>query len=110
MLKKAGLVLLSIVFASVFTVSLFSEGAVILIKGGGLGDINFPHEQHQKALKDCTLCHTQIPKVKDAIKQQQAENKLKKKDVMVKCIECHKDKESKSIKTGPTKCSGCHKK
>ncbi|MCU0821609.1 MAG: cytochrome c family protein [Spirochaetes bacterium] len=110
MLKKSGVILMSILFVSVFALSLFSEGAVIKIKGGGLGDVSFPHEEHQKVLKDCDLCHKQIPKMKDAIQKQIADNKLKKKDVMNHCIECHKTNESKSVKTGPTKCTGCHKK
>ncbi len=110
MLKKSGVVLIIIVFISVFALSLFSEGDVIKLKGGGLGDVDFPHQQHQKALTDCGLCHNQIPKVKDAIQKQIADNKIKKKDVMNHCIECHKDKEAKKIKSGPTKCKECHKK
>ncbi len=50
------------------------------------------------SVKDCTECHngTDAPALKKALHKN--------------CKDCHKDMKKKKEKTGPTKCSGCHKK
>ena len=93
----------------------FTEGdpvgkAVIEITAGQRGDVTFPHETHQKTLKDCNICHSLFPKKEKVIQEMKAKNTLKKKQVMANCLSCHRAKKKEGLKTGPTSCSKCHKK
>ena len=81
----------------------------LLLQGGNLGNVPFSHHMHQNALDDCKLCHNLFPQVSGSIDQLKTEGKLKKKAVMDQCQTCHKQRETKGEKTGPTKCAGCHR-
>jgi len=84
----------------------------LTLKGGNMGNIAFPHQQHQTALKnDCKACHDMFPQKPGVIEKYKAEKKLKKKQVMnKKCLKCHRAKKKEGVKTGPTSCSQCHNK
>ncbi len=85
--------------------------AQMTLKGGAIGDVAFPHQSHEKALKDCNACHSLFPQEKGAIADLQGKGKLKKQQVMnEQCIACHKDNESAGKAAGPTSCSACHNK
>lgn len=90
--------------------ALYSRQSVINLEGGALGDVPFPHQQHQKVLGGCDDCHRLFPKEKGVIQKYIAENKLKKKEAMDHCVDCHKDRAGASKKSGPVKCNDCHKK
>ena len=81
----------------------------LLLQGGNLGNVPFSHHMHQNALGDCKLCHNLFPQVSGSIDQLKTGGKLKKKAVMDQCQTCHKQRETKGEKTGPTKCAGCHR-
>ena len=82
-----------------------NKGAAdMVLQGGKPGDVLFPHHMHQSALGNCDLCHNLFPQTKGGIDKLKAEGKLKKKEVMDQCQACHRQK------TGPIKCSECHKK
>lgn len=82
-----------------------NKGAAdMVIKGGNLGDVPFPHHQHQSILGDCGVCHSLFPQATGGIEELKAQEKLRKKEVMDQCQACHKQK------AGPTKCTECHKK
>lgn len=110
MVKKAiiiGVALLSLAFVG----SAFAMGKkVIVLKGGFMGNITFPHEMHQKKLHKCSLCHHLFPMEEGAIQKGIASGKLHKKEVMKNCEGCHKKMKSEGKTTGPTTCRGCHKK
>jgi cytochrome c2 len=56
--------------------------------------------------------NSQVGKQKSAgsIESLKVEGSLKKKATMDQCVDCHKNKEDKGEKSGPTSCKGCHKK
>jgi len=57
-----------------------NKGAeIILIHGGKMRDIHFPHYRHQKALGDCNVCHDLFPARAGSIAEFKAQGKLKKK-------------------------------
>ncbi len=40
-----------------------NKGAeIILLSGGKMRDVHFPHTRHQDALGDCNICHDLFPK------------------------------------------------
>jgi hypothetical protein len=83
----------------------------IMLSGGTKKDVAFPHEAHQKTLKDCMVCHDLFPQTHGSIQALIKEGKLKKKKVMnSKCVNCHKTMKKAGKKTGPIKCSTCHVK
>jgi len=82
----------------------------MVLQGGKLGNVPFPHHRHHDALGDCAPCHNLFPKVAGVIERLKVEGKLQKKKVMKQCRGCHKEKASKEEKTGPTSCKDCHKK
>lgn len=82
----------------------------IVLKGGNLGDVTFPHGRHQGVTVDCQPCHTMFPEESGVIEKMKNEAKLKKKEVMDVCKACHKERISKGEKAGPTTCKGCHQK
>ena len=78
----------------------------MLIKGGFMGEIAFPHNLHENTADNCQKCHAIFPKKKGIIQDFKNNNKIKKKHVMNElCISCHKTKNN----AGPTMCNGCHK-
>ncbi len=83
----------------------------LVIDGGSKGNITLPHREHQQNLQDCKICHTIFPKKGGSITAMKADGKLKKKQVMNKlCLKCHRGMKKAGKETGPTSCSGCHKK
>lgn len=82
----------------------------IVLKGGSMGSITFPHATHQGLFVDCRPCHDLFPKESLAIDNLKAEGKLQKKDVMNMCRKCHMDLAEKGQEAGPTSCKDCHKK
>ena len=111
MYKKTFIVGLA-VLALAFAGTVFAAGAEnIVLKGGHMGDIHFPHKLHQDTLKDCKACHDMFPQKEGAIESAISSGQLKKKEVMKDlCEKCHKEKKAKGEKTGPTSCKDCHKK
>ena len=89
-----------------------NKGAeIILINGGKMRDIHFPHHQHQNALDDCNVCHDLFPAKAGSIAELKAQGQLKKKQVMEEhCIACHKQRKAAGKKTGPTSCARCHRR
>lgn len=112
MFKKTlivGVSVLSLAFAG----AAFAAGngaETIVLKGGSMGNVTFPHKAHQDNLKDCEACHKLFPKEAGAIEKGIADGTLKKKEVMKNCESCHKATKAKGEATGPTSCKGCHKK
>ena len=83
----------------------------LVIDGGRKGNITLPHREHQQNLQDCKICHRVFPKKLGSIKAMKDEGNLKKKQVMNKvCLNCHRSMKKAGKDTGPTSCSGCHKK
>lgn len=114
-MKAKSLVLLVgvLLVAAIAIAAEVNKGAAdITLNGGTMGNIAFPHQGHQTALKDaCMSCHDMFAQETGIIDKLKAENKLGKKDVMnKKCINCHKAKKNEGVKSGPTSCSECHKK
>ncbi len=81
-----------------------------VLDGGNRGNIFFPHETHQKALGDCTKCHSLFPQKAGSINTLIKSGNLKKKQVMKHCRECHRAMSREGKKTGPTSCKKCHDK
>lgn len=82
----------------------------MLLFGGNKGDVLFPHHMHQVVLKDCNKCHNLFPQISGSIEKLKADKKLKIKQVMKQCRNCHKAKKRAGKKTGPTGCKACHSK
>jgi len=109
---KIFLTIITIIFLSSFAVaSEQNRGSEnMVLEGGRMGKIPFPHHIHQNVLGDCNNCHNLFPKTSKSIKKLKVEGKLKKKEVMKHCRKCHKLKAKNKEKAGPTNCKGCHKK
>ena len=82
----------------------------IVLEGGRLGSVAFPHQKHQDTLGNCKLCHKLFPKAAGSIERLKNKGSLKRKATMYQCVDCHKNKADKREKSGPTSCKGCHKK
>ena len=82
----------------------------MVLEGGGLGNITFPHGLHQGINVDCRPCHEMFSKKAQSIDTMKGDGTLKKKDVMNMCKGCHEELTAKGEKAGPVKCNGCHKK
>ena len=56
-----------------------NKGAeIILIHGGKMRDIHFPHHRHQNALGECNVCHDLFPARAGSIAELKSQGKLKK--------------------------------
>jgi hypothetical protein len=112
MFKKAivvgGLVLSVALAGAAFAAGNGAE--TMMLKGGSMGDVNFPHKVHQDKLKDCNACHKLFAQEAGSIEKAIAAKTLKKKDAMKQCMDCHKAMKAKGEKTGPVGCKDCHKK
>ena len=88
-----------------------NKGAeIILLSGGKMRDVHFPHTRHQDALGNCKICHELFPKKLGSIEELKRQGKLGKKQVMQKhCIDCHRKMKSAGENTGPTSCARCHR-
>ncbi len=82
----------------------------IVLKGGNMGSITFPHGRHLTMFVDCKPCHELFPKESQIVDKMMNEGKMNKKAVMNMCKKCHTDLAEKGQKTGPTACRDCHKK
>ncbi|MDD3813100.1 MAG: cytochrome c3 family protein [Desulfocapsaceae bacterium] len=114
---KTGIIFRAMIISGSILLSAVSSGAAddkgaesIVLNGGSLGSITFPHAVHQGIFVDCKPCHDLFPKEAKVIDKMKAEGKLQKKNVMNMCIKCHKDLTGKGQTAGPTVCMGCHKK
>jgi len=89
-----------------------NKGAeIILINGGKMRDIHFPHHRHQNALGECNVCHDLFPPRAGSITELKEQGKLKKKQIMEEhCIACHRKRKAAGEKTGPISCARCHRK
>lgn len=96
--------------AGAYSIQTEDKGAPrMTLDGGKSGPVTFPHLAHQKALEDCSICHTMFPQEAGAIDALKAEGELKPKQVMNKqCTKCHKQFKLEGRKTGPTTCKTCH--
>jgi Cytochrome c7 and related cytochrome c len=82
----------------------------ILIFGGKMRDVHFPHQRHQDTLGDCDVCHDLFPKKSGSIQELKDRGILEKKLIMQKhCIDCHRKMKSAGRNTGPTSCARCHR-
>ena len=88
-----------------------NKGAeIILLPGGKMRNVHFPHHRHQNALGDCRICHDLFPKKIGSIAELKNQGKLKKKQVMQDhCIDCHRKMKWAGENTGPTSCARCHR-
>lgn len=82
----------------------------IIIKIEKKENVPFPHVSHQEVLGDCNICHSLFEQKPGAVSQAITEGKLKTKQVMNHCRDCHKSMRDEGKKTGPTQCSACHQK
>jgi len=83
--------------------------AMMQLESGRLPAATFPHRLHQEKLDDCNACHSMFPQKRGAIKELQAQGKLKKQEVMNKnCIACHKESKMAGKSSGPVSCMDCH--
>lgn len=89
-----------------------NKGAeIILLSGGKMRDVHFPHHRHQDVLGDCNICHDLFPQKLGSIKELKNQGKLKKKQVMQEhCINCHRKMKAAGQNTGPISCGRCHRK
>jgi Cytochrome c7 and related cytochrome c len=98
-------------FAAVFAQTQNPGAAEIVLDGGAMGNVKFPHQRHQQKLVDCTICHSVYPQKSGSIEELKAQGKLTKKQVMnEQCTACHKEKRKAGEKAGPTTCTTCHVK
>lgn len=107
----------NVMFIGVFLLSVGNSlaednkgAASIVLKGGSSGAVTFPHDRHQKIFVDCKPCHELFGKESQVIDKMKTDGRLKKKEVMNMCKNCHKDLSVKGEKAGPTACKDCHKK
>jgi len=82
----------------------------MVLEGGKIGSVAFPHHKHQSALDDCQRCHAIFPQSSGAIETLKAQHKLGKKQVMDQCRSCHTQMAAANKRSGPVKCKGCHVK
>lgn len=82
----------------------------IIILGGQIGDVPFPHYLHQNKLKNCDNCHKLFPKESNSISRLISKGQLMKKTVMNNCKRCHMERNTKGMNSGPVKCKACHSK
>jgi len=112
MSKKAiivGISVLSLAFAG----AAFAGGngaEFMVLKGGSVGDVGFPHKLHQDKLNDCEVCHNLFPQKAGAVQKLISAGTLKKKQVMDNCKSCHQETKDKGRTAGPTSCDSCHDK
>jgi cytochrome c-type protein NrfB len=113
-MKRKLIIFLILVFLFLLftTISGQNKGASnMVLQGGKLGNVPFSHHLHQNAIRDCNICHNLFPQAAGSTEKLKAEGKLKKKEVMDQCVECHKkEATTNGNKALPTKCSECHKK
>lgn len=81
----------------------------IILYGGITGKVPFPHETHQKVVKDCKICHESYPQRVGAIHDLVKKEKLRAREIMThQCIKCHREKNAAGETAGPVSCKKCH--
>lgn len=112
-MKQVVMLLTTLVLATAWIgAAIQHEGAEsMVLEGGSLGKVPFPHHRHQDALEgDCSVCHDQFPQEKGSIEKLKEEGKLERRDVMNQCQSCHRKKARAGEKAGPVRCNDCHSK
>jgi cytochrome c-type protein NrfB len=112
MLKKAFLIGVSLPILALAG-NAFAGGngaASMILEGGSLGNVSFPHRLHQEKVGDCQACHKLFPREAGAIQKLIAAGTLKKKEVMASCKTCHQETKDRGRTAGPTSCKACHDK
>lgn len=85
--------------------------AEIILNGGSMGNITFPHHLHQGVVNDCMVCHKDFAQEPGSLQAAKDKGVLKRKQVMdMTCRKCHGDRKKAGEDHGPVSCSGCHKK
>lgn len=75
------------------------------------GDVPFSHAEHSSVIGGCGACHSLFPPKSGQIEALKAKGKIKDKDVMNMCRDCHGKLMASDKETGPTAdCLGCHSK
>jgi len=91
----------TVVFVLGLVGSALAVGPAVIELPASMGKVTFPHKLHQDVLKDCKKCHAQAPgKIKEIGKFWAHET----------CRQCHVAMKTDGKTTGPTNCSGGHKK
>ncbi|MBN2808345.1 MAG: cytochrome c3 family protein [Deltaproteobacteria bacterium] len=105
--------------ASAFGIPTAPEGdlKVVMAAGATKPAVTFSHAKHAVAVPDCKVCHHTftgegVPqKCSECHKAEKDGKKLDIKNAAHKtCRGCHRDMKKDGKKTGPTPCTGCHKK
>ncbi len=108
------IILFFLVFLFLSTAVVFAQNkgqAEIILNGGRMGNITFPHYLHHGVINDCMVCHKDFVKEPGSLQAAKDKGVLKKKQVMYNtCLKCHKDRKKAGETHGPVSCSGCHKK
>ncbi len=99
-------------FASAIYASLSDNKgpAEIVLEVASKGNVTFPHARHQVLLKDCMKCHRLFPQKHGVIEEMIGNGKLKKKQVMNHCRNCHREMKENGQESGPTNCMKCHRR
>lgn len=84
--------------ASVSLAELNTGDEAMILPGGKPGDVAFPHKLHQDVLQSCDACHSMFGQQAGAIKALIAEGKLKPKQVMNFCTDCHRQQAAEGRK------------
>jgi len=109
MKKKRVLVFFVLMLAASVSLAELNTGdEAMILAGGKPGDVAFPHKRHQDALRSCDACHSVFGQKAGAIQQLIAEGRLKPKQVMNDCTNCHRELAAEGGATGPTSCKACH--
>ncbi len=109
MMFAVGIFALMLLLGSLISFSSPNRGPErIVIEAGRMGNVDFPHHEHQDELKDCGVCHKLFPKEPGIIVKMKREGKLEPKKVMGNCRGCHRERVNRGMSAGPTSCNRCH--
>ncbi|SMC20744.1 Cytochrome c7 [Desulfacinum hydrothermale DSM 13146] len=82
----------------------------LILNSGPMSPSLVPHWKHQEVVDGCAPCHELFPQQRGSVDALKAEGQLKKKQVMNRCLACHKQKTEAGNRTGPVRCRDCHRK
>jgi cytochrome c553 len=82
----------------------------LILQSGPVSPSLVPHWKHQELLGRCEPCHDLFPRKAGSVDALKTEGKLKKKQVMSLCVDCHKQKTEAGVQAGPVRCRDCHRK
>jgi hypothetical protein len=88
-----------------------NKGAeIILLCGGKMRDVHFPHHRHQDVLGNWNICHELFSQRLGGIAELKSQGRLKRKQVMQEhCIDYHKKMKAAGRSAGPASCARCHR-